>query len=178
MPTLPTLCRGHSLVELCVCVAIPAILMSIAIPSLDQLKQRQRLELVAQTMMTNLQQARSEAISSTEAVQLRFSRHANGSCYIVHTGNSGQCQCDASGQGACAASERILKLEWIPSTLNVAVLANVVNMSFQARQGAVTSTGSIDVKSNNGDTIRHIVSIAGRVRTCSPTPELRRFPRC
>lgn len=178
MSTISALCRGHSLVELCVCVAILAILMSIAIPALDQLKQRQRLELVAQTMMANLQQARSEAISRTEAVQLRFSRHANGSCYVIHTGSSGQCHCDATGQGVCAASERILKLEWIPSTSNVSVFANVVNMSFQARQGAVTSTGSIDVKSNNGDTIRHIVSIAGRVRTCSPTPELHRFPRC
>lgn len=178
MSSFPSHSRGHSLVELCVCVAIPAILMSIALPALEQFKQRQRLELVAQTLMANLQQARSEAISRGDAVQLRFSRHASGSCYIIHTGSSGQCQCDSGGLGSCAAGESILKVEWIPSSQNIAIRANVTNMSFQARQGAVTSTGSVDISSSNGDTIRHIVSIAGRVRSCSPTAEMHRLPRC
>ncbi|MCV2368822.1 GspH/FimT family pseudopilin [Roseateles oligotrophus] len=152
--------------------------MSIALPSFDQLKQRQRLELVAQTVMANLQQARSEAVSRADAVQLRFSRHPNGSCYILHTGASGQCHCEADGQAACDSTERILKLEWIPSAQNISVRANVANMSFQARQGAVTSTGSIDISSTNGDTIRHVVSIVGRVRSCSPSAEMHGFPRC
>ncbi|WP_310383715.1 GspH/FimT family protein [Roseateles sp.] len=149
-----------------------------AIPSLGQLKQRQRLELVAQTVMVNLQQARSEAISQADAVQLRFSRHPTGSCYILHTGASGECSCTPDGQATCSANERVMKLEWIPSTQNIAVRANVANMSFQARQGAVTSTGSIDISAANGDTIRHIVSIAGRVRSCSPSGGVKRFPRC
>ncbi len=178
MPAYASNSRGFSLIELCVCIAIPAILMAMALPALNQLKQRQRLELVAQTMMVNLQQARSEAVSRTDAVHLRFSRHADGSCYILHTGTSGKCQCDDAGQAVCAATERVLKIEWIPSTQNVAVQANVASMSFQARQGAVTSTGSIDISSSNGDTIRHIVSIAGRVRSCTPSADLHRFPRC
>jgi Tfp pilus assembly protein FimT len=176
--TQPPLCRGYSLIELCVCAAIPAILMAMALPSLGQLKQRQRLESVAQTVMATLQEARSEAVSRADAVQLRFSRHPSGSCYILHTGASGQCQCEDSGQAVCAPNERILKLEWIPLSLNIAVRANVNNMSFQARQGAVTSTGSIDISSSNGETIRHVVSIAGRVRSCSPTAEPHRFPHC
>ena len=171
-------CRGYSLIELCVCVAIPAILMAMAVPALHQLLQRQRLELVAQTLMTNLQEARSEAVTRADAVQLRFSRHPNGSCYILHTGASAQCQCNADGQAACVATERILKHEWIDSAQKIVVQANVASMSFQARQGAVTSTGSIDIISANGETIRQVVSVAGRVRTCSPTADLRRFPRC
>ncbi|MBT9491670.1 MAG: GspH/FimT family pseudopilin [Paucibacter sp.] len=178
MSSLASPCRGYSLIELCVCVAIPAILLAMTVPALDQLKQRQRLELVAQTVMTNLQQARSEAISQTDAVHMRFSRHATGSCYILHTGTAGQCSCASDGQATCSATERVLKLEWIPSTHNIAIRANVSNMSFQARQGAVTSTGSIDISSSNGDTIRHVVSIAGRVRSCSPSTGMRRFPRC
>jgi Tfp pilus assembly protein FimT len=170
--------RGHSLIELCVCALIPAILIAMAIPALTQFKQRQRLELVAQTVMANLQEARSEAVSRADAVQLRFSRHPSGSCYILHTGASGQCRCEDTGQAVCAATERVLKLEWIPATQNIAVRANVGNMSFQARQGAVTSTGSIDISSSNGETIRHIVSIAGRVRSCTPSADLHRFPRC
>jgi Tfp pilus assembly protein FimT len=178
MSTFASLCRGYSLTELCVCLAIPAVLLAMAVPSLDQLRQRQRLELVAQTMMANLQQARSEAVSQADAVQLRFSRHPAGSCYILHTGASGQCSCASDGHASCTANERVLKLEWIPAAQNIAVRANVANMSFQARQGAVTSTGSIDISSNNGDTIRHVVSIAGRVRSCSPNGGMQRFPRC
>ena len=178
MPTLAFQSRGYSLIELCVCLAIPAVLLAMAVPSLGQLKQRQRLEMVAQTMMVNLQQARSEAISQADAVQLRFSRHPTGSCYILHTGASGQCSCAPDGQATCLANERVMKLEWLPSAQNIAIRANVANMSFQARQGAVTSTGSIDISSNNGDTIRHIVSIAGRVRSCSPGGGIQRFPRC
>ncbi|MDC8772936.1 GspH/FimT family pseudopilin [Paucibacter sp. hw8] len=178
LPSTPSTCRGFSLTELCVCVAITAILMAMALPALDQLRQRQRLELVAQTMMADLQEARSQAVSRADAVQLRFSRHPGGSCYILHTGSPGQCQCEADGHSVCAPSQQVLKLEWTPSTQNIAVRANVSNMSFQARQGAVTSTGSIDISAANGETIRHVVSIAGRVRTCSPSAELRRFPRC
>lgn len=178
MSTFSSSSRGFSLIELCVCVVIPAILIAMAVPALNQLKQRQRLELVAQTLMANLQEARSEAVSRTDAVHMRFSRHADGTCYIVHTGASGQCECKDDGQAVCAATERVLKIEWIPTTQNIAVRANVGNMSFQARQGAVTSTGSIDISASNGDTIRHIVSIAGRVRSCTPSAHLHRFPRC
>ncbi|MGS0758713.1 pilus assembly FimT family protein, partial [Roseateles sp. GG27B] len=53
---------GVSLIELCVCLVVTAILVSQAVPAMEQLKQGQRLDLIAQTVMTDLQQARSEAV--------------------------------------------------------------------------------------------------------------------
>jgi type IV fimbrial biogenesis protein FimT len=169
---------GVSLIELCVCLAVIAILLSQAVPAMEQLKQGQRLDLIAQTLMTDLQQARSEAVQRADTVHLRFSRHALGSCYLMHTGESGQCTCDDSGQAFCAATAQLIKREWVAASQRIALRSNVNSMSFQARQGTVTSTGSIDISDSAGPTIRHIVSITGRVRTCSPNGAVTRLPAC
>lgn len=169
---------GISLIELCVCLAVMAILVSQAVPAMEQLKQGQRLDLIAQTLMTDLQQARSEAVQRADTVHLRFSRHARGSCYLMHTGEPGQCNCDDSGLATCAATARLIKREWVASSQRIALRSNVNNMSFQARQGTVSSAGSIDISDSSGLTIRHIVSIAGRARTCSPNGGVTRLPVC
>jgi type IV fimbrial biogenesis protein FimT len=169
---------GLTLVEMSVTVALVGILLGTALPSLNRMKQQQQLRALAQSVMVDLQQARSEAVQSGVAVQLRFSQHPGGSCYILHTGASGQCRCNDAGQPVCANPEQMLKQEWIPAGRRIAVRANVQNMSFQARQGAVTSTGSIDIASSAGTTIRHVVSIAGRVRSCTPTGGIAGLPRC
>lgn len=170
--------QGFSLVEVSVGLAISGVLLSQAVPSVAQLQQRQRLEAVAQTLMTDLQQARSEAVQRADAVQLRFSQHAKGSCYVMHTGASGQCRCEEEGSAVCTANAQILKFEWLPSSRKLSIRANVSNMSFQARQGTVTSTGSIDVASASGTAIRHVVSIAGRIRSCAPDGPLKHLPKC
>lgn len=177
-PLLRCCGAGVSLIELCVCLAVIAILVSQVIPAMEQLKQGQRLDLIAQTLMTDLQQARSEAVQRAETVHLRFSRHAQGSCYLMHIGDSGQCTCGDEGQATCAATAQLIKHEWVAASKRVVLSSNVNNMSFQARQGTVTSTGSIDVSDSAGPTIRHIVSIAGRVRTCSPNGGVQRLPIC
>lgn len=174
----PLRCAGASLIELCVCLIVIAILASQAVPAMEQLKQSQRLDLIAQTLMTDIQQARSEAVQRADAVHLRFSRHALGSCYLMHTGDAGQCTCDDNGQATCAAAAQLIKREWVAASKRVSLRSNVNTMSFQARQGTVTSTGSIDVSDSAGPTIRHIVSIAGRVRTCSPNGGVKRLPIC
>ncbi|MEJ6004147.1 GspH/FimT family pseudopilin [Paucibacter sp. AS339] len=169
---------GYSLVELIVCTAITGILLGLALPSLERIRLRQRLEATAEVLMTDLQEARSQAVSRADTVQVRFSRHPNGSCYVLYTGANGECQCEAGGQATCTNTDRVLKLAWIPSYQKIEVRSNVANMSFQARQGAVTSTGSIDINASSGETIRHIVSVAGRIRSCTPSSNMGQYPRC
>jgi prepilin-type N-terminal cleavage/methylation domain-containing protein len=171
-------CTGLTLLELLVCLALLGILLSQALPSFGQLKQRQRLELVAQTLLTDLQQARSEAVLHGETVQFRFSQHPLGSCYIIYLGASAQCRCSDAGQAQCTAPAAPIKLQWLPLSQQVSLRSNVGNMSFQARQGLVSSTGSIDVSNPNGQAIRAVVSIAGRVRNCAPNGEFKQMPKC
>jgi len=170
--------RGLSLLEACIATGILAVLLAQAIPAMRTTVHKQRLYAHAQTLMTDLQQARSEAVQRGQAIHMRFSTHAQGSCYIMHGGAQAQCQCKDGGAVECLNPELLIKSEWIPSQLAVAIRANVGGLSFQARQGAVTSTGSIDVVSTSGSSIREVVSIAGRVRTCSPSGTVQSLPRC
>lgn len=170
--------RGRSLLELCIVAAILLTLLAQAAPAMRALVQKQRVYGLAQTLMTDLQQARSEAVQRGEAVHVRFSVHPQGSCYVLHGGAPAQCKCKDGGTVECLSPEGLIKSEWIPSRLAVTVKANVGGMSFQPRQGTVTSTGSIDVIGAAGPTIREVVSIAGRVRSCSPGASMSGLPRC
>ena len=170
--------NGFTLIEVCIGLVIASILLASAIPSLQQWVLRERMQATAQSMLTDLQQARSEAVMRAGAVQLRFSRSARGSCYVLHTGASGGCRCSEDGQAICSANARVLRVNWIPSQQRLTVQANVSNLSFQPRQGAVTSTGSIDITGVNGQTIRQIISITGRVRSCSPDGGFKNLARC
>lgn len=170
--------RGFSFIDLLITTAVIGILIAMALPSLEQLRLRQSVQLMAQTVMTDLQQARSEAITRGGAVHFRVSQHDTGSCYLMHTGSSGACRCDDTGQSVCTAAGQLVKQEWLPSSRRLIVRANVSSMSFQAQQGTVTSTGSIDISSDKGQSIRHVVSIAGRVRSCSPDGSFKTMPKC
>lgn len=98
---------------------------------------------------------------------------------MIHTGKSGDCSCNDAGQAVCSDPRALLKAQWLPSSRAATIQANVSNFSFQPRQGAVTSTGSVDIASSNGrGTIRQVVSIAGRVRSCALEGSFGTLPRC
>jgi type IV fimbrial biogenesis protein FimT len=170
---------GVSLIEGCMACLALGILLAAALPQLRQLQQRLQLQGIAQTLYTDLQEARSLAVLGAGAVHLRFSQHPQGSCYVVHSGKAGDCICSDQGQAICLQGAQILKLQWLPSGSGFGGLrANVSQMSFQPRQGSVTSTGSIDIIGPDQQSIRHIVSIAGRVRSCAPAAPVGRLPPC
>ncbi len=169
---------GFTLIEAGLSLLISAIVASQAVPALGKLKQRQALNGTAQTVMTDLQQARSEAVAQGDTVHMKFSSHATGSCYVLHAGPSASCSCDESGQAMCSGSGQVVKSAWFPTRGELSVRANVNNLSFSPRQGTTSSTGSIDIRHRNGEIIRHVISIAGRVRSCAPGAAHSGLPTC
>lgn len=169
---------GITLVELCMVLAIAAILFAAAAPSMSKFKRHQHLKTQAQTLVTDIQEARSAALRSGDSVLLRFSQHPQGTCYIVHTGAKGDCVCSDAGKAICIGKGQALKTTWIPAQGNTTVKANVQNMNFDGRQGLVTPAGSIDVVDSNGETIRQVVSITGRIRSCTTTTGFNALPKC
>lgn len=170
--------RGLSLLEVLLFCLTLSILLSQAAPAMRELVLRQRLQGAAQTLMVDLQQARGEAVRTGKAVQFRVSTHTSGSCYLLHTGSAGDCHCEDSGNAVCTANGALLKQQWLPQSRTIGVRSNVQSLGFQARQGAVTNTGSIEVRIGDGLGIRHVVSIAGRVRSCAVNGKIAGLPAC
>lgn len=170
--------RGVSLLEFCVALAVVMILLSQAVPALSELRQRSRLQGLAQTVLTDLQYARSAAVHTGAAVHFRLSQHAEGSCYLLHTGASAACTCEGDGVALCKDGAAVLKSHWLPVSSKLSMKANVGSISFQSRQGLATSTARIDLSLPGGPTIQHVVSIAGRIRSCAIDGAISGLPRC
>jgi len=170
--------KGFSGVEALLTLSVSALLAAQALPAMQQLKQKKAIELRAQALMTDLKQARSESVMASEQHHIRFRQVDGGTCYVLHSGRPNDCSCDASGQAVCSGDGHVLRHEWLPSSSKVKIRANIGTLSFNARQGSVTSTGSIDITAPSGLGVRHIVSIAGRVRSCALAGDFNNLPAC
>lgn len=158
--------RGFTLVELCVGIGVCAALMGQAVPAMSQLHQRQKLKVASDTLASDLRFARSEAARLGDSVFFRVSGKGAQACYVLHTGAKDDCDC-AGGQAACKTpGSGVIKAEWLPAGQPVRIRSNAETLQFQHRQGLVTQTGSIDLSLDNGTTIRQVVAISGRARSC------------
>ena len=169
--------RGLTLVELATVTAVAALLVGIAAPSLQDTRLRRQVEGVAAQLETDLQLARSEAISRNESVRVGFGRDASGSCYVLHTGPAGGCRCDGQGQTVCRAGAQPLRSVPLDAASPVQLRANSASMLFDAGLGTVTPTGTLRVQSPAGH-LHLVVNIMGRIRSCSPDGWLAGYRRC
>lgn len=170
--------RGFTLVELCVTLGIGAAVLGQAVPSMGKLHDEQLLRARSEALLTDLHLARSEAARQGNSVFFRVSGKGANACYVLHTGTSNGCDC-AGGRAVCKApGSRVIKAEWLAADQPVRITSNAETLEFQHRQGLVTQTGSIDLTLERGSTLRQIVAITGRVRTCSSSGALRGISKC
>jgi len=152
--------RGFTLVELMVAIAVVAILLTLAAPSFYDFILVQRLKAINAQLVTDMQFARSEAISRFERsasgpnpyvdVQVLFSPAAVGaamSCYSIYTDNSDsprfKCDCtQPPGMRCTQASTQEIRTVQIPTSLGV-------RLSLPDRQASdfayVSTTGAIRI---------------------------------
>jgi Tfp pilus assembly protein FimT len=167
-----------------VSLALIALVAMLAGPDLRDWLWRQRLANAAQAVLGDLQLARSEAIQGSRNVILRFGGDdaavvGGGRCYVLHTGAVGGCDCHVDAPPTCRADAQAIKqVRWIRERGQAEVTANVPSMLFSGRQGTVSVSGTIDVRMTGIGSVHHIVSITGRVRSCTPDGALNRVPRC
>jgi Tfp pilus assembly protein FimT len=170
--------RGFTLVELCASVGICAALLGQAVPAMGSLRQQQQLRVSAETLASDLRLARSEAARLSDSVYFRISGKGANACYVMYIGAKNDCDC-AGGKPICKnQSSAVIKAEWLPATQPVRLSSNAETLQFQHRQGLVTQTGSIDLSVNGGSTIRQVVAITGRARSCYVGTKLSGMPKC
>ncbi|MBV8380052.1 MAG: GspH/FimT family pseudopilin [Paucibacter sp.] len=160
---------GLSLIELCVVLAIVAVLLAAAVPNFQRSQAHQRLLAAASALSADIQNARSLAVRRIRRLHIHFGQADGGTCYLVHDGQSSECRCgDASG-AACSGKVQPLRYVWLPAASQLSLSANNDEIAINPNQGTITPTATVSLRHANGETIHTIVSIAGRVRTCSPT---------
>lgn len=170
--------RGLSLVETCITICVLAILLSIAIPSFLQLRQRIAIEGTARQLAGDLHYARGEAVARAQSLRISFSGDATSSCYVIHTGAANDCVCAADGHAQCEAGAQALKSVRLATTEDVRILSNAQSMLFDGLRGTVSPSGTVRVIGASGHAVHQIVNVLGRMRTCSPQPALPGYRAC
>jgi type IV fimbrial biogenesis protein FimT len=169
--------RGVSLLEAAVVVAIVAIVGTSALPSFTSLIDARRLDGAATRLAADLQFARSEAIARNRSLRLSVAAGAEATCWIVHTGAAGDCTCTAAAV-ACAAGALAIRSVVLPTAERVAVGGNVASIVFEPLHGTSTPTGTLSLNDARGRSVRHVVNVLGRVRSCSPDGAIAGYAAC
>lgn len=165
--TTNNLQRGVSMIECCITLAIAGILAGSALPSFKDNLDKRSIEGVSSEVRTDVMYARSEAVARNEGVRVSFYQGAQGRCYVVHTGDRADCSCDGSGAPAVCSGGAVA-LKTVAESGGVQFVANVSSLRFDPTNGTTTPAGTVCTVPANGRAVHNVVSLMGRVRTCSP----------
>ena len=161
---------GLTLIDLMCTLAIMAVLLGGALPALRDLHASQFLQASAALLETDIQYAKSEALTQGQSVRLSIQALPDGgSCYLVHTGAAQACRCQGGGQVLCAADARLLRLAEQTTSSGISLTPLQRSILFDGGKGTVTPTATFAVTDREGRSIHQIVNIMGRVRSCTTT---------
>jgi type IV fimbrial biogenesis protein FimT len=158
--------RGLTLVETAVGLAITAIAVSAAIPGFENARERRHLEGAAAQFETDLQFARSAAVTRGRSLRLGFD--AAAACYVVHTGGHGDCRCGDGPAPVCSNGAEALRTVRLAAGTPVAMTSNVASLSLDGQFGTVVPAATVRFQGRSGIALHQVVNVMGRVRTCSP----------
>jgi len=171
--------RGLGLVECLIAVVILGILSAAAAPNFSALLQRHRMQALAQELLTDLRLARSEALRMSRTVKVSVRTDADSSCYAIHLGAPASCLCQSAQPQADRCAEMLIKQRWIPGANRLKIVSSSPTLHISPELGLTTSTASIQVQDrHSADGIRHVISLAGRIRSCAVGTSNGSLPLC
>lgn len=162
-------CRGFSLIEATVVVAVAAVVAAAAVPSLVDFIDGRRLDATATALAADLQFVRTEAVARNTAIRLSIKDAPGGTCWVVHTGAAAQCRCVEAPPAVCAGGALEIKTVILGANDRVAVQGNVASIAFDPLHGTSTPTGTLRLVDSRGRAVHHVVNVMGRVRSCTPS---------
>jgi type IV fimbrial biogenesis protein FimT len=168
---------GFTIIELMLVIAVTAVVVTLAVPSLRDFMIRQRLKAVNAELVNDLQFARSESIARSRSVRVAFREDAAMTCYTIYTrGLLGDCDCRLPAGTACGNEPPPglveIKTVQVPRSTAVQVepldgMGNVV--LFSGAKGLATPNAfQINVQSTIGASLRTTTNALGRPQVCSP----------
>lgn len=160
--------RGLTMIEILCTLGVMATTLGIATPGMKTWQLRQALLASAAELETDIHYARSEAVARQQTVRFETQALGAGTCYVVHTGDAHDCTCKGNSQVQCSGNAQVLRVVEHRAGGAVKLAATGVSLAFDAQRGTVTPTATLELADSQGRSIRQIVNIMGRVRSCSP----------
>ena len=181
--------RGVTLVELLAVLAILAILVTLGIPALDHLLQKNRLRAAAQSLLVNLHHARAETLARPEPAQrVHVSLYRNDLdpgdwCFGLRRGAPCDCRLEVTAPGACVLEQAGVPVLQVVSSAefpavrlrDVAFGSDDYTLFHPARGTARSGHATFALRQE----LRVVLSALGRARLCSPPDAyLAGYPPC
>jgi len=177
--------RGVTLIELMVTLAILAILLAIAVPSMQQLIARKRVAGVAGELASDIRYLRSLGVQTATLVQIDFGANAVATCYSLSTAPLSRWNCNCNVPATCdgsADAPKIVKTVTMPiaNGITVSVGTNPANVFFTGPNSLPFNGATIvaTVSSSLGGSVRVTTNAAGRPFACSVSGQKSNFPIC
>lgn len=161
---------GFTLLELLITVAIAAALLGLGIPSFQGLIERARLKALTETVYSELQFAKAEALKGLQSragdVRVTFKRDVMPQCFGMTRGDD---NCDCSNDCTLDGAPRLIAMDERFPGVELAGSGNTT-IKFDSIRGTATAN-SVVVKSTGSDNkqLKVIVSTLGRIRICVPS---------
>jgi type IV fimbrial biogenesis protein FimT len=169
---------GVTLIETTTVSAVIAVLAGAAAPAFDHSLQRRHLEGAATQLETDIHHARMLAVARNAPLRISFESGAGGSCYVIHTGSANQCSCSADGGATCQGEAHAERSVRFAPGGPVSLKSNSRSVLFDPSRGTSSPTATVQLQARSGAAIHQVLNIMGRVRSCSPAPELSGYRRC
>lgn len=142
--------RGLTLVELMGVAAVAAVIVALAAPSFTRLIEMQRLRGIQAQLVTDLQFARSDAISRNAVMRVAFKNTEQMSCYTMYTapyvqGEPGPCDCTRGVGSACTGMPNRTEVRTVQIPAHTAVTVKPLGPPEQFRNsfGFDPTTGGL-----------------------------------
>lgn len=177
-------------------MSILAIMMTVAMPSLSTFGDNQKLVGLAEQVFGHLQQARSEAVTRSQAVYVNFAVDGSSSWEYGISSENSLCEVtetDPTETDACviivddgdgADNDADMVLMRFTSTDHDGISMDIANFSsgttqflFDSVRGTASS-GQIELENSSGKQLRINVSRLGRVSICSPDDAIKNYGAC
>ena len=188
---------AFTLIELMIVMALIAVIVTLAAPSFRDMILMQRLRGINAQLITDLAFARSEAVSRSTFMQVRFQDSSAMSCYIIYArtnaSNTSMCDCTAAVGSRCPdpalASEVKTVVAPISESVKFVPAANQATyFTVLPRNGGINVDAMAEMmppqrftvftRIDNTRQFRNDVEFAGRASACAPTGSTVGGPSC
>ena len=163
---------GFTLIEMVVTIAVLGILLAIAAPQFNLFFEKFRTKRAAETLVGNLILAKTEAVKRNQVVRLVITASDGGAtwCYGLTTAAT----CDCTTANACALNTGVETAVSSTNFRNINLVDDdgdeitSMTFSFDNIRGTV-GANTVAFVSDNGYETRTVVSMSGRIKSCSPS---------